>query len=256
MKNLLILLIFLALAGSGCEKPAKNTENITKGVYYGTFQRNNAGNRGLVSNISISFFDGKWIGESDMQHYPAICHGTYETKGNKLIIANECAWTADFDWSLIFSGEYIYIKNGDSLIITKTLNNSTGNASFDIYKVSLPKSGIKQSPMTGTWVESYSKTDTIVFSPEYDGQFPVFNLKRAFRITEGYKLPGYFSGPYWYIPGEESLSINWFLSSNSAFNRYYFKLMPEGNQFKIAAFFTDTPEIPEQDTLTFVRIQD
>lgn len=109
--------------------------------------------------------------------------------------------------------------------------------------------------MVGTWVESISGTDTIVFSPEYDGQFPVFNLNRKFRITDGYTLPGYFSGPYWYILRENSISINWFLSSNSAFNRYYFKLMPEGNQLKIASFFSDPPEPLSGDTLTFTKIK-
>jgi hypothetical protein len=117
------------------------------------------------------------------------------------------------------------------------------------------KNELKSSPLKGTWIEMEKKTDTIVFSSEYDGQNPIFNLKRGFRFTEGYKLPDYYSGPYNFILGKESISVYWFLSSGS-FQTYYFKLIPGENRFKIGNFFKD-PERKktESDTLIFIRIK-
>ncbi len=114
---------------------------------------------------------------------------------------------------------------------------------------------LKTSPINGTWIESEKKTDTIVFLPEYDGQNPVFELKRGFRTTEGYKLPDYFSGPYNFKLGNNSISLYWFFSSGS-FQTYYFKMIPEENKFKIGNFFKD-PEKKKQepDTLLFLRIK-
>lgn len=116
------------------------------------------------------------------------------------------------------------------------------------------KSEIKTSPITGTWIELEKKSDTIIFSPDYDGLNPVFELKRGFRISEGFKLPDYFSGPYSYQLGDNSISVFWFFSSSS-FQTYYFNMTPEKNKFLIGNFFKD-PEMKNQeaDTLIFIRI--
>jgi hypothetical protein len=117
------------------------------------------------------------------------------------------------------------------------------------------KDELKTSPVNGTWIESVNKTDTIVFLPEYDGQNPVFELKRGFRMTDGYKLPDYYSGPYNFKLGDKSISVYWFLSSGS-FQSYYFNLYPDENKFKIGNFFKDPEKKKlESDTLTFIRIK-
>ena len=253
MKKVFILFIVIIPWVSGCEK-AKNTKpGIHEGTYTGTFQRIIPTGDAMISNVMVSFFKGKWNGQSDIPEYPALCNGSFSSKTDKLIFENDCAWTADFDWSLILSGEYNFEMNGDSLIILKDYN--TASEYRDIYRLSLTKSGIKESPLLGTWVETLHNTDTIVFSPVYDGTFPIFNLNRSFRISEGYTLPDFYSGPYWYTLGANSISIKWFLSSNSLYNRYYFRVLPEGNRFEIENFFAD-PTIPsEMDTLTFVKIK-
>jgi hypothetical protein len=117
------------------------------------------------------------------------------------------------------------------------------------------KAGLKTSPISGTWIEQEKKNDTIVFLPEYDGQNPIFELKRGFRSAEGYRLPDYFSGPYNYKLGNNRISVYWFLSGGS-FQSYYFKLIPEENKFTIGNFFKD-PEKKKQesDTLIFIRIK-
>lgn len=253
MKILWLMLIVLVIGISGCEKSKTVNEQFPEGTYIGTFQRTIALGDEQVSNVILTFSEGKWSGQSDLLNYPALCHGLYTIENNKIVFTNDCAWTANFDWSLILSGEYNYIYSDSSLIIQKNYTNSENIVTKDIYSLALPKSGIRKSPMDGTWIESELKKDTIIFSPEYDGQFPVFNLKREFLVTASGYLPGYLSGPYWYILGTKNISLSWFLSGYSWFNRYYFELQPGGNEFKITNFFAENNEVP--DTLTFRRIE-
>lgn len=114
---------------------------------------------------------------------------------------------------------------------------------------------LKKSPINGTWIEQEKKCDTMVFLPEYDGQYPIFELKRGFRIADGNKLPDYFSGPYHFKLANNSISLFWFFSSAS-FQTYYFKMIPEEDKFEIGNFFKN-PEKKKQesDTLVFIRIK-
>ncbi|MCX6243136.1 MAG: hypothetical protein NTU98_00375 [Bacteroidetes bacterium] len=122
----------------------------------------------------------------------------------------------------------------------------------DIY---CQKNELKASPLKGTWIETEKKTDTIAFSSEYDGQNPIFTLKRGFRIAKGYKLPDYYSGPYNFRLGQNSISLYWFLSSGS-YQTYYFRLIPGEKKFKIGNFFKDPEKKKtEPDTLIFIRIK-
>lgn len=253
MKTLWIGLIALVIGISSCEKSKSTSAGIPDGTYFGTFQRNSANGIGQTANISITLHSGIWFGESDLANYPALCRGTYQIDGNKIKLKNECVWTAQFDWTLILVGEYDFVFKEDSLTFSKSSANATTGSFIDTYKMSLPKTGIKQSPIEGVWVETALRTDTLEFSSEYDGQFPVFNLKREFEIIDGYKVPGHFSGPYSYKLLENSISTQWFLSSNSAYYRYYFNMMQGGNEFRIGNFFADSPE--SEDTLTFMKIK-
>jgi hypothetical protein len=123
------------------------------------------------------------------------------------------------------------------------------------YAASCQKVQLNKSPLSGTYVEMEKKTDTLVFHEEYDGQNPVFELIRGYRIADGYKLPDYFSGPYNYNISGNSISLFWFLSSGS-FMSYYFENIPEENKLIIGNFFKD-PEnsVAEKDTLVFVKAE-
>ena len=255
MNKVFIFLLLVIISGIfGCEKAKNINSGFPEGTYTGTFQRLLPEGDPMVSNVMISFSEGTWSGQSDLPKYPALCNGTFTTKKDRITFENSFAWTADFDWSLILSGDFNFLCNGDSLIISKA--NLTPYEYHDVYRLRLTPTGIRQSPMHGIWVETLHKTDTIVFSPEYDGTFPVFNLNRSTRISEGYTLPGYYSGPYWYTTGINSISINWFLSDNSLFARYYFRLFEDKTKFEIGNFFTDPGLPPVKDTLTFVKIKE
>lgn len=114
----LIVLTLMSLFVAGCEKdliPGK-----LEGRYKGTFQRITSGVADpLMAQVSLHLSHKDFTGSSTIPRYPAICEGTYTTTGSGIKISNSCYFTADFDWTLIFSGDYQYERAGDSLIIWK-----------------------------------------------------------------------------------------------------------------------------------------
>jgi len=107
-----------------------------------------------------------------------------------------------------------------------------------------------QSPVSGSWIHTTSNTDTLEFLPEYDGSNPIFWLKRGKNEDN---LPKSNSGPYSYELSENAISINWFLSSNSNYHSYYFKLSPDKEMLKIGNFYSESKI--NTDTLIFRKIE-
>jgi hypothetical protein len=130
-RYLLTLFILLGLIIS-CDKEDQ-VITLTDETFTGTFQRDPVWSDGPISNVSISFTSDKWTGQSDSEKYPALCHGSYVIDGSKITFVNDCVWTAEFDWSLILSGEYsISFENG-TLEISRDYSNATTDAYKDIY---------------------------------------------------------------------------------------------------------------------------
>ena len=125
----LFSLAFLAMILISCKK---DPDKAWDGIYQGTFQRQ-FGVTGTISSVTLTFSSDGFIGQSQFPKYPALCHGTYSLAPNKIIFQNECAWTADFDGSLILSGEYALDVTGDSLIFHKSYNGTIFTQ--DIYKL-------------------------------------------------------------------------------------------------------------------------
>jgi hypothetical protein len=129
MKQLFAFILVLATITS-CKKNDNNQVIKLSGTYSGTFQRKVSGT-GAVSNVSLSFSDGTWNGESQVVKYPALNNGSFSVNGNKINFKNESVWTAEFDWSLILNGDYDIKISGNAVTITKTY----GNGMTDIYKL-------------------------------------------------------------------------------------------------------------------------
>ncbi len=75
-------------------------------AYSGTFYRMYPQARIITSDVSLNLDDGKFSGTSSAENYPAICNGTYERDRKTIHFTNQCAFTANFDWSFILSGTY------------------------------------------------------------------------------------------------------------------------------------------------------
>lgn len=123
---------------------------------------------------------------------------------------------------------------------------------FPMYYGICQKNELKKSPIKGTWVEKSKKTDTLIFLPDYDGQNPIFQLKRGFDpVDKKNKVPKSPYGPYWYKLEKNRILTNWFLSSDASFHSYYFWLSENENKLKIGDFFNDSRT--QKDTLTFFK---
>lgn len=120
-----------------CESDKTNDLKIPDGTFIGTFQRQSVfGGEGDIANITITFSSYSWTGESDKAKYPALCHGKYKLEDENIIFTNECMWTADFDWTLILSGEYSYSLDGNLLQMTRDYRGPSTDTYLDKYILS------------------------------------------------------------------------------------------------------------------------
>ena len=116
MRSLLTVLIISVLF-IGC---TKNYQNKIEGRYQGTFHRYiDPVSNPATSTVQLHFSEEDFTGVSSTPKYPAIGSGKYSATANKLNIENQSFYTADFDWSLIFDGEFNYKFEGNKLEIWK-----------------------------------------------------------------------------------------------------------------------------------------
>ncbi|WP_201978421.1 hypothetical protein [Hymenobacter rubidus] len=132
MRILHVSALISLLLVAGCKKstPASPAVSNLDGTYTGTFQRQTSGSS-PISQVSLVFSGGEWSGTSQTPKYPGLCKGTYTVIGKKITFTNTCIWTADFDWTLILSGDYEFTATGNALEITKP-----GPSYTDIYRLS------------------------------------------------------------------------------------------------------------------------
>jgi len=110
---------------SACRKESKQDNNSGElhGRYAGTFVRTG------MDTARVEFFfkdDKSFEGASDRLNYPAICSGTFENSAMSLEVNDTCTWTANFDWTLIFDGNYsISFGENNSVRIWRSNGNST-----------------------------------------------------------------------------------------------------------------------------------
>ncbi|HEX6192209.1 MAG TPA: hypothetical protein VFZ42_07585 [Chitinophagaceae bacterium] len=107
MKQLYIS-ILLAVLFFSCEKTESASYSLG-GNYLGIFSRTGMD----TTQVSLFFDQNRFEGFSSRTNYPAICGGTFTLEDNTIQFTDSCAWTANFDWSLILSGAYnISISDG------------------------------------------------------------------------------------------------------------------------------------------------
>lgn len=113
---------------------------------------------------------------------------------------------------------------------------------------SCEKNTLEKAQVVGAWVETTQKMDTLVF----DKQHTSFSLNRGKELRNGFLLPKYLSGPYFYELREDSIYLRWGLSSSSYGTNYYFKVDSKKGQINIGNFFDVSSS--KNVILTFSRI--
>lgn len=126
MRFFALALTLLALTATGCTKKKSTVK--PDGTYAGFFSR---WPKATATKITITFKDGEYSGTSDLPKYPAICRGPFTIDGNTISFHDQCLYTADFDWTLILSGEYKFSSDGNNLRFTRRYSE----AEYDEYKL-------------------------------------------------------------------------------------------------------------------------
>ncbi|HSM48170.1 MAG TPA: hypothetical protein VK872_10180 [Draconibacterium sp.] len=119
----------------GCKYDNFPVLHIPDGTYTGTFQRELVWSKSDTAQVTLTFSSNNWYGESDKVKYPALCNGTYSIDGNKINFNSGCAWSAEFDWSLILSGEYTLTITGNTIEFSRDYRSATSDTYVDKYKL-------------------------------------------------------------------------------------------------------------------------
>lgn len=130
-----LLCLFLTTALISCERDENLiTGPLVPGTYEGIFYRTESGADCYVLNqVSIKLTSDRFSGSSSVSRYSAICHGSYNVSGTKIKFADECFWTAEFDWTLILSGDYTLSIDGNKAKMTRRYENDIQ----DVYELEL-----------------------------------------------------------------------------------------------------------------------
>jgi hypothetical protein len=113
------------------------------------------------------------------------------------------------------------------LIITCFLTNCEKQNEF-------PDPGTLPEGLKGSWVETNTRTDTMVFNS--DRMTGYFYLSRGFAITNGYWLPKIGSTSYSYTISGDSISAIDGLSSSMEGGTYYFRFDEPNLKINIGKF--------------------
>jgi hypothetical protein len=122
MKRMITCLIALTVLFA-CRKSDDDDKNMTlpEGMYIGTFHRTGMD----TASISLTLDGNNYNGQSDIDKYPAICHGSYEFYDNTIRFTDSCSWTANFDWTLILNGPYSLTRDNNEFRFSRTNLNVT-----------------------------------------------------------------------------------------------------------------------------------
>lgn len=110
--RLLVPILALTLIIAACQKDNDAVIANFDGMYSGTFHRTGMD----TTEVTLSFSQTIFEGESSREKYPAICRGSFEIEDNIISFADSCTWTADFDWSLILNGTYNFSFRSDNTL--------------------------------------------------------------------------------------------------------------------------------------------
>lgn len=131
-RSLLTVLIFGSLSFS-CQDDDPAVFHLEEGTYTGTFYRSSPNARWATAHVSLTIEGGRFSGSSDTPHYPALCEGSVVPVGaDALRFSNDCAWTADFDWSFILDGTYQIQSADTGLVFYREYEGSV----YDTYALS------------------------------------------------------------------------------------------------------------------------
>ena len=131
MKKLCFILV-LAILATACETDHLALSDLQEGLYTGTFIRGTPTSLPRPIDVRILIESGTFDGSS-VEKIPAICKGSYRLKNDSTInFTNDCAFTADFDWTYILQGDYTIKYEEPFVYLTKRYPDGQ---TYDVYKL-------------------------------------------------------------------------------------------------------------------------
>ena len=122
----IITVIFFILITIACDDQIKEDPNkISDGVYVGAFKRTPAWQLSQTANVSITFSNNSWSGQSDKTDFPVLGDGTYKIENKLIIFTNHSEVTPEFDTTLILFGEFQFNINNSSIEFYRYYYNPT-----------------------------------------------------------------------------------------------------------------------------------
>lgn len=76
-----------------------------------------------TGEVSLSFNDGIYTGATKFAKFPAISEGNYVVNNYTISFSNICIWTAEFDWSLILTGDWRFTLQDNEGILTNKIGD-------------------------------------------------------------------------------------------------------------------------------------
>ena len=96
------------------------------GTYSGRFSVYGPNSDFLSSEVTLIFDNGRFTGTYSKEIYPAICKGTCEIVGDKIVFADQCVWTANFNWNIMLNGKYAYsVREGELVSLIREVNSAS-----------------------------------------------------------------------------------------------------------------------------------
>jgi heat shock protein HslJ len=120
MKRIFVIGVLAVLLACESDEDQAPAIGPLSGTYTGTFIRSSPLVKYEPASVTINFEGSRFSGYSNIARYPAICRGTYTISGSTITFADECFWTADFDWTLILSGTFSMTVTGDELVLERS----------------------------------------------------------------------------------------------------------------------------------------
>lgn len=114
---ILALTLLVVILIAACKKDNTDIPADFDGMYSGTFHRTGMD----TADVTLTFSENTFQGQSSREKYPAICHGSFDAEQGLISFVDSCTWTADFDWSLILNGAYtLSFRSDESIRIWRT----------------------------------------------------------------------------------------------------------------------------------------
>lgn len=140
MKALFIITIIATMITKGCDKeiPEKQCLPITDGIYTGTFTLTTP--TGVsTGDATIQIEGNRFSASGNANRIPAGGSGNFSLSDDRQTITfqDENFWTADFDWSLILSGNFVYSFDGEKLEFARQTHDGRTFQKYQLIKNNL-----------------------------------------------------------------------------------------------------------------------